>query len=407
MIFLLLLNIVAAKLVSNTIYFSEEHPWKYLTKFAVDTGITHWQLKAKFAKPENKESADKVAAVFSIYIDDQLEEILSLQDCKMKAELGRRRQRIFIPRNGDWAEISGSFPQRKTPHIWYFSLSDCEGATYGEKLKVELHITDDSGSEFSLEDYGLIYLYPVVLLAFLLVLSKNLMRLIENFKATDDIQPAVLILNISIGCEFIGIISEIIHLWIYSNNGRGFFIFEFFYQALDTISALLITVLFIIMASGWTLKYKDFPEPDLAIPIIVTIIMLHLVIIGVGSITEDSYYHFSDYDGITGALLIFVRVALWAWFVYYIKSLYESVRGGMIAFVLNFSIIVSAYFLSLPILVVISWIFKTYLRNKIVTIGGCVIQIAVSSFLTHLFSKKSHYYKISTLSDSVLPGKIL
>lgn len=149
------------------------------------------------------------------------------------------------------------------------------------------------------------------MLIFLLALWKNLRRIIDNFNNTDDIEPAFLILNISIMCEFFGILFEILHLWIYLYNGRGFFIFDFFYSSLNAISSLLITIMFILMATGWTLKYKEFPDAELAVPIIMIAVLFNLIMIGIGNVTNDSYYKFSEYEGISGNLLIFLRLALY------------------------------------------------------------------------------------------------
>ena len=66
----------------------------------------------------------------------------------------------------------------------------------------------------------------------------------------------------------------------------------------------------------------------------------------------------------------------------------------------------SFYFLALPATVLISWIFEAYVRNIVVVITTNVIQVIVFIFLTHLFSERSTFYKISTMSESVLPGKL-
>eukprot|EP00358_Blepharisma_japonicum_P006634 CAMPEP_0202942116 /NCGR_PEP_ID=MMETSP1395-20130829/2285_1 /ASSEMBLY_ACC=CAM_ASM_000871 /TAXON_ID=5961 /ORGANISM="Blepharisma japonicum, Strain Stock R1072" /LENGTH=74 /DNA_ID=CAMNT_0049638013 /DNA_START=710 /DNA_END=931 /DNA_ORIENTATION=+ len=74
---------------------------------------------------------------------------------------------------------------------------------------------------------------------------------------------------------------------------------------------MLITIELIIMANGWTIKYKDFPDPDIYIPISLIVIMFNLLIVGLGRITDDSYYKFSDYEGIPGYLLMIIRIGIW------------------------------------------------------------------------------------------------
>ena len=41
---------------------------------------------------------------------------------------------------------------------------------------------------------------------------------------------------------------------------------------------------------------------------------------------------------------------------------------------------------------------------KVITIGTNLIQIVAFFAMTHLFSEKSSYFKVSTMSDSILPG---
>jgi Ca2+/H+ antiporter len=74
------------------------------------------------------------------------------------------------------------------------------------------------------------------------------------------------------------------------------------------------------------------------------------------------------------------------------------------SFVFQFAIMASIYFLVHPCLVFISWLFTPYLRLKVITIGSNAIMMLTFLALAHLFSEKSSYYKVSTMSDSVLPG---
>ena len=128
------------------------------------------------------------------------------------------------------------------------------------------------------------------------------------------------------------------------------------------------------------------------------------MIIGLGRIVHDSYYSFSDYEGIPGYITVAIRLGLWFWFLYLVRELYGDGFSKQSMFVLNFSILASLYLLSQPILLLFSWIFVSYWRNCVVSMGALLIQCLVFFLLTHLFSKKSNYYKISTMSHSVLPG---
>lgn len=82
-------------------------------------------------------------------------------------------------------------------------------------------------------------------------------------------------------------------------------------------------ILLILMANGWTIKYKEFPDLDIFVPIAILVVMINMLIVGLGRITDDSYYKFSDLEGIPGILIIGMRLMAWCWFVYSIFSLYN------------------------------------------------------------------------------------
>jgi hypothetical protein len=44
------------------------------------------------------------------------------------------------------------------------------------------------------------------------------------------------------------------------------------------------------------------------------------------------------------------------------------------------------------------------MRLMVITIGSNAIMIGTFLLLAHLFSEKSSYYKVSSMSDSILPG---
>jgi hypothetical protein len=86
------------------------------------------------------------------------------------------------------------------------------------------------------------------------------------------------------------------------------------------------------------------------------------------------------------------------------KSLYESSQPTLRTLVWELALIGTIYLLSLPVLVVISYIIAPYIRKKVVIIGSLVIQMAAFIMMSRLLSEKSRFYKMSTLAGSVLPG---
>ena len=154
------------------------------------------------------------------------------------------------------------------------------------------------------------------------------------------------------------------------------------------------------------MKFRDFPDADIYIPIALFVVVLNLMVVGIGRITEDSYNKFSDYEGVPGYFLVTFRVLLWVWFMYLIRDMQTRASQKLMSFLSKFSIMASLYFLALPAVIIFSWVFASYVRNKVVVCLTNFIQVLVFLFLTHLFSEKSTFYKVSTMSESVLPGKV-
>lgn len=407
LLLLSLCSLSASKTISSTITIGPDTQWKYLSKFALDVGKGNWEIKAKLLKPID-ESQNYIRLDLLVYLDSNWEDTLYAESCGEKMKLARREKSIRIPKNGDWStEMSGTLSQRSMPHYWYFAIADCnEVFESKQRIKVELTITNSDGSQFSLEERGLIYYYAAVLVIFLVTLWGNLTRLIRKFKKTEDLETSLVILNLAVGCNFLSIVLEVIHLLVYSYNGRGVVVLDFFSQALEIISTLIVTILFLLMSSGWSLKYKELPDADTWVPVGLLVMLLHLLIVGLGRITDDAYYKFSDYEGVPGVLIVVLRIGMWAWFIFSIRKVLATTHGQLASFTLHLTIVVSIYFLAIPGLVLFSWLFVTYWRHTVISIGGLMIQTGVFFLLSFLFSERSTYYKVSTMSSSVLPGKI-
>jgi len=146
------------------------------------------------------------------------------------------------------------------------------------------------------------------------MLSNNIVTTYRVFKKQDEVDLKLLALNISISSQFMSIFFKSLHFWIFSYNGQGFAFFDFMADALEVISHLMLSILFILIASGWVIKYRDFPEPDVYIPIVLAVSLINLMIVGLGRITDDAYNKFSDFETIPGYFVILIRILLWFWF---------------------------------------------------------------------------------------------
>ena len=396
------------KVLTSTVTLSESDPWRYITKFAVGIGTGSYSVRAKFLKPQ--EHFDSTLSLsLAVYLDTAWEDAMSQVTCGSKVRHSKIDKMLSLPSNGEWSdEVSGTLTQRVRPYFWYFALAECNGRIHDSvRIRYEVTLMNADGSHFSLEDQGLEYAYLVAFLVFAVTLSSNVVRLIRRYQKSDSLEGPLLMVNWAVCSQMTSIIFQFGHLWMYSYDGKGLVVLDFLSQAADLVCQLTITVMFILISTGWTIRYKDFPDIEIYVPVAFLIVVMHLLIAGLGRISDDSYYKFSDYEGIAGSLLLVLRLCLFGWFAFSAKQLYSESQGAVASSLWSLSLLASWYFLSLPCLAVISRVIAPYLRNRFLVLGNLTCQVTEFIILTRLLDARSSYYKVSTMSHSVLPGSKL
>ena len=88
----------------------------------------------------------------------------------------------------------------------------------------------------------------------------------------------MVMLNIAIALEFFSLVCLIAHLLMFSSNGRGIAAFDYLGSVTRYLSEFVMIAMFLLIANGWTLKYKDFPMPEIYVPVSAFLIVLQLAI---------------------------------------------------------------------------------------------------------------------------------
>ena len=404
---LALIQSVLTKTVSPLLTLSKDTRWVYTSKYVLGEASGLWTFKAKIVKPVNETSSERSFLQINVYTESTWEEALLASTCEQKTSISRQK-RVKVPEDGSWSTpMKGTLSQGRGAQIWYFAISDCErNLPDVSKLRVEFTITSRTGSEFSYEQQGLVYLYLLGTALFTGGLFVCSYELRMKFKRTDYTDSRQFSLAASVCLQFLSLLFQFLHLWIYSHNGYGVILLDFFSQAFASFSEFTITVVMILISAGWTLKFRDFSDPDVYILPIVLVVLVQVVLVCIGKVLDDAYYKFTAYETTAGWMLLGVKVGLWGWFVWNIKRLYAGLTGKMKDFILSFAVFGSIYLLATPLTVLVSVLFPVYQRVTILAFGNIVIQ-GVSFWLLHeLFGDKGTYYKLSTASEGVLPGKL-
>lgn len=419
---LLLLTIIApfitAKAVtdSDSLSHFRKHPWKQMMKFAIAIGTGEYNGRFQFTRPLSTD-AKAIEVNMLVYLDEKWDYARSLNTCEEKAAEAHISFPFQVPTDGSWSQdVFHSLSQDIRTHVWYFVVSDCQNnigkyldtaSSNGSRLKWDLQIRNANGSHFSDEESGLI----LPLLAFIIVIAalfvSDVMKSFKFYRVEESIDYPTLGVTIGLFIELLSLICEVIHLWIYSVNGRGSFVFDFANQTLSVTSQFIITSLLLLMASGWSINFMKFKDMDVILPIGGVIAFVMLLIVGIGKLVDEEQYFFHDYENWTGMLFMLVRVGLYALWVYLFQQTYKTaINDSERIFFNQMGLLSTIYFLAVPAVVVFATaVVAPYCRHRVVTIGTILMQTLVLVVLTLLFTTKSNrYYQISMKGRAMLPS---
>lgn len=402
------LGVCYSKLSTHTLNLDSSHPWGYLTKFAADKGAGSWEVKARLLSPVNATIPDFYLSV-NAHIDSKWIDMNYELDCNELNPKLLNHRTLRLPLDGEWSEIkTGRISQYVSPRVWFFTASGCgyNFNTHKLRVRVEIRMIQPDESEFSLESRNMLYFYPMVFVVFSLVFFSVIKKTVMDYLKNEDLELRNVMLAAAIGLELYSIFFESIHLIIYAYNGSGFVIFSFFSQMCNIGSQLLIIVLCILMSSGWGISTSDFPVSDTSLFGALILVLVYVVLIGTGKVADESSYKFSMYEGTTGNGMLMLRLSLWTIFIYKLTHYYSTAGLHIQQFLINLGIMGSVYFWSLPIICLLSLAVEPWDRHSMISISSECIQLLSYLGMTYLLSKKSSYYKLSSLSGSVLPGKI-
>jgi len=276
----------------------------------------------------------------------------------------------------------------------------------------DFSFTNPGGDHFSEEERGM---YIWTLFCFL-VCSVVGYFTSQRLKRHDSKSPGLLghfhpvieALGVALLLHYASMSTLLVHYWGYASDGIGFPFLNYVSIFCHESGKLALTTLFIVISQGWTITSDKIPNRESLVPILGTTTILELIGLVVQYIYADSHdaYSSRSREGGTGFCLILLQVALYCWFLDGVKKCI-SVESKQMSqrhdFFLAFAFCCSIWFLAEPFLVLLSVLFANYYRQRILVGGGLLIQSVSLCLLARLFLWPSLYFKISTMSESVLP----
>eukprot|EP00397_Hematodinium_sp_SG-2012_P014714 GEMP01014970.1.p1 GENE.GEMP01014970.1~~GEMP01014970.1.p1 ORF type:complete len:422 (+),score=50.43 GEMP01014970.1:47-1312(+) len=382
----------------------DDNRWKYLSKFGFKIGEGKYSVRLRTIRPAL--DADKQVTM-SIYLDEEWDEVESLDFCEKQKKV-RVTNPIVLKPNGEWSDwFAGTVRQSIRPHVWYFAIDDC--ASHLDQLtriRFEFKAEQPNGSQFSVEMQGML---PVMVIKALLgtIFIIYYVSLCKKFIASaDSLHPVIWTLSIGVGFQFLALLFSLMHMWAYMGNGYGIRAADIVAEILATVSHVLLTSLLILIALGYTLLQSQLGQLDIVIPIVFIICIVNVLLVGFGKIKDDASYKFHENEGIVGWIICVVRVALYCWFLWAINSCSNEARTNvkLLFFFRKFKIASSLYFLSFPLIFLLTALWAPYYRHCVFSIGIFCMQAVSIMWLTTLFLSRGDYFEVSTLNTSFLPG---
>eukprot|EP00232_Nephroselmis_pyriformis_P006704 CAMPEP_0182878260 /NCGR_PEP_ID=MMETSP0034_2-20130328/15246_1 /TAXON_ID=156128 /ORGANISM="Nephroselmis pyriformis, Strain CCMP717" /LENGTH=504 /DNA_ID=CAMNT_0025011139 /DNA_START=43 /DNA_END=1554 /DNA_ORIENTATION=+ len=187
--------------------------------------------------------------------------------CNHRTQMATQSHRIRLKPNAQGDEfVSSNFHfnidvDRERTRYWYALVADCELEWYDARnlppLQFELEFRN-GGSHLPADETGMYTLQWLVLLIMLAFGAFCTHEAVAQFRQKKQIHLIVLLLGVAYVLQMGSIFSEIMHLTVYLRNGRGlrlrytWFAADAFSEVLQGLSELLISLLLIFLACGWT-----------------------------------------------------------------------------------------------------------------------------------------------------------
>jgi len=310
--------------------------------------------------------------------------------------------KLSVPLDGKEVSISNSLEHQSLSQSWVFILEECQGKYKeqmfkGNKIKYHLEIKNSDGSHFSEEENGILSVLTWTLIPLILFLLFQSKGVIEFYYQKTAIDYPILMLTFALFLEFLAVLVEFLHLFVYSKNGTGLFVLDYANVALTHLSQFTISILFVLMSDGWTVKplRKKDQEILIGFGVMTGIIVCAMSFTSKDSVDEVENYH--DYQTWAGKVLIIIKLLMYYLFLTQLIPNYkDSDSPKLQKHYKRLGIFGSCYLLSLPLAVIIAELFLPYVvQHKIITIASIVIQSATLLVYTfYLSSKENESYPI-------------
>lgn len=345
----------------------------------------------------------EVLVTVEVYLDTVWGEAEQMPECK-RQDKAKKVKEVSLPLDGSWSGwVAGRPTQHIRPHVWYFAIQDCATKLPQDVLvEFEFHAQQENGSEFSVELYGT-FLVASITISIGTLWFLWLCRTSLEFRRTNGgLHPVVFTFIIAAVAQYLAYLFHWQHLWVYSGDGRGVKALDALSEVFGMLSQILVTAISVFIAHGYTILPKANVHKAIT-PIFVILAIVHLAIVGIEKSQDESHFKFHENEGLSGIVLVALRLAMFAWFSTAMWFTYPDAAIKIKPFIQGFQFASSLQFLAYPALFVAAGLCAPYVRHKIMVMGFFLMQAVSLSWYARMFLTRGQYYHISCLGGNFLP----
>jgi len=379
-----------------------------VSKFAFALGESRFSLRARQVATEGQPwLGEGVRLDLERYLDEQWPAAEATRDPCERRDVARVVKRMRIGEDGEWGEtFHGEVAHKVRPHVWYFAVATCgaqlPNGTFA--FEVEFDARQPDGSHFSVESAWSQQSSWVTLSVCSAVLWACWRKMCRFWTGTGALHPVIWTLAAVVLSQYSAQVLHICHLAIYRRDGQGSLALEVLAGAFGTMGQLVETTLLILIASGYTLTRTKIGDLGFSLPILGAVALLHVALEVVDKRQDEASHVFTSHDGLKGWVTLAIRASLYAWFCAALRSTARRSGGcKVLAFLRQFRLAASMYFLAYPVACLVAPVFAPYWRKAVVEFVLVVAQIACNVWLASLFLGRAAYYEVLSLGDSLLP----
>jgi len=341
---------------------------------------------------------------------------------------------VKFSKDGFHHDIAGSTRTR----VWYLILADCRLEFYdAHPPLIFYNVTmkncggECGDSHLPADEHGLFTVHIVLLLIMIGYFVFYIKLLAGQKKTLGQIHLVAVLLGLAAVLQTISVFMETMHLWVYRSDGKGLrfrhtiFAADLFSEITQGLSELVITIILVSIASGWTLtndidmmgnsvsdggdasggvlatlrtpsKLMSKVTPANIFITILCIVQVTLEVMGRGY--DDDFSSFHDHEHWPGFILMALRICMCIVFHLGIQSTKKGATDAVKQFLMELQITGTLWFIAFPVLVGLSNFLAAYNRHTFVTGGSIVSQVTALGYMTNLFLTRSAYCKVSSLS---------